>query len=257
MIFAAAAFAQAPVMPQLTNGPAKPGFDITRFSPTAIGTFETFYVTKTDSLKKALAEGKVDYDTRLLVINMAAGRLALITEQMVYHRFRNELSGRVSVQWILNLHADLLHAMTGRLVNGLGAASLVLLCMTGIMIWWPGIAHWHRSLMISWPVHFPRLMWDLHSALGFSCLLFVFLWGISGFYFAFPQPFNALFLLDPKESFTDTALFWLSELHFGRFDRFTEVLWSMLGLVPAVLSISGVFVCCRRIIYKKLSNPHI
>ena len=84
MMFAAVAVGQVPVMPQLTNGPAKPGFDIMRFSPTAVGTFETFYVTQTESLKNALAHGRVAPDTRLLVINTAAGRLALITEQMVY-----------------------------------------------------------------------------------------------------------------------------------------------------------------------------
>ena len=85
IMFTAAALAQAPVMPQLANGPAKPGFDISRFSPTAAGTFETFYVTETHSLKKELTEGRVAPDTRVLVITTAAGKLALITEQMVYH----------------------------------------------------------------------------------------------------------------------------------------------------------------------------
>jgi hypothetical protein len=80
-----AAFGQTPIMPQMPNGPAKPGFDISRFSSTAVGTFETFYVTNTEPLKKALSEGRVAPDTRVLVITTATGRLALITEQMVYH----------------------------------------------------------------------------------------------------------------------------------------------------------------------------
>ena len=80
-----AAFGQAPVMPQLPNGPAKPGFDIIRFSPTAVGTFETFYVINTEPLKQVLADGRVAPDTRVLVITTTAGRLSLITEQMVYH----------------------------------------------------------------------------------------------------------------------------------------------------------------------------
>lgn len=85
IMLAVAAFGQAPVMPQLPNGPAKPGFDISRFSPTAVGTFETFYVTNSEPLRRALADGRVAPDTRVLVISTAAGRLALITEQMVYH----------------------------------------------------------------------------------------------------------------------------------------------------------------------------
>ena len=84
-VFAAAALAQSPVMPELLKGPAKPGFDIARFAPTAVGTFETFYVKETDPLKKALDEGKIAADTRVLVIETAAGRLALITDQMTYH----------------------------------------------------------------------------------------------------------------------------------------------------------------------------
>jgi hypothetical protein len=84
-IFAAAALAQAPVMPELPKGPAKPGFDISRFALTAVGTFETFYVKETYPLKKVLDEGKVAPDTRLLVIDTAGGKLALITDQMTYH----------------------------------------------------------------------------------------------------------------------------------------------------------------------------
>ena len=84
-IFAAAALAQAPVMPELPKGPAKPGFDISRFAVTVVGTFETFYVKEMYPLKKVLDEGKVAGDTRLLVTTTAAGRLALITDQMTYH----------------------------------------------------------------------------------------------------------------------------------------------------------------------------
>ena len=84
-ILAAVAFGQAPVMPELPNGPAKPGFDISRFARTAVGTFETFYVKETYPLKMVLDEGKVAPDTRLLVIETASGKLALITDQMTYH----------------------------------------------------------------------------------------------------------------------------------------------------------------------------
>jgi hypothetical protein len=84
-MFAAAALAQTPVMPELPKGPAKPGFDISRFALTPVGTFQTFFVKETLPLKKVLDEGKVAPDTRLLVIETAAGKLALITDQMTYH----------------------------------------------------------------------------------------------------------------------------------------------------------------------------
>jgi uncharacterized iron-regulated membrane protein len=113
-----------------------------------------------------------------------------------------------------------------------------------------------RSLNVNWRASFARLNWDLHSALGFWCFLFILLWATSGTYFSFPHLFDALFILDPADHFTDRGLFWLSQLHFGRFGWFTEALWGLLGLVPAVLAFSGVFICCRRMIYKKPSNPN-
>jgi hypothetical protein len=63
--------------------------------------------------------------------------------------------------------------------------------------------------------------------------------------------------MDPADRVTDQVLFWLSELHFGRFDALTKAVWAILGLVPAVLAFTGTFVCCRRVIYKKPSNPHL
>ena len=171
--------------------------------------------------------------------------------------YRNELSRtRFSIEWIVNLHANLLSGSTGRLVNGIGAICVTSLCLTGAIIWWPGVKNWRRSLTVNWRAHFARITWDLHSALGFWCFLFVLLWGISGIYFSFPQSFNGLFLLDPADHFTDQGLFWLSQLHFGRFSWFTEVLWSILGLAPAALAFTGVFICCRRMIFKKPSNPN-
>jgi uncharacterized iron-regulated membrane protein len=120
---------------------------------------------------------------------------------------------------------------------------------------WPGIKHWRRSLTVDWSANFGRINWDLHSALGFWGFIFVFLWGVSGLYFAFPEVFNALLVLDPGDRVTDQALFWMSQLHFGRFSRFIEAIWVGLGLVPAILAFTGAFICCRRVIFKKPSNP--
>jgi len=161
------------------------------------------------------------------------------------------------VEWLVDLHENLFLGMMGRAMNSVGATFLTLLCLTGAILWWPGIAHWRRSLSVNWRSSFARINWDLHNALGFWCFLFVILWGVSGIYFAFPQPFNALvdFLQPPgtsdKLQFGDLALLWLSNLHFGRFRWFTEGLWTVVGLVPAVLSFTGVFMCCHRLFVRK------
>ena len=187
----------------------------------------------------------------------ASAYLALMSVTGSISVYRDELSRWTSAGWIVKLHTNLLVGATGRVVNGVGGVSLTLLCLTGATIWWPGVKHWRRSLTVGWEAHFARINWDLHSALGFWCFLFVLLWGVSGIYFAFPRWFDVFLLLDPADRVTDQALYWLSALHFGRFDSFTKAVWAVLGLVPAVLAFTGTFVCCRRMIYKKPSNPHL
>ena len=77
----------------LPKGPGTPGFDITRLNTENYGAFEPFYVKSTEPLNKALQEGKVATDTRLLVTETAAGRLALLTDQMVYHHLAQGREG--------------------------------------------------------------------------------------------------------------------------------------------------------------------
>jgi hypothetical protein len=60
-------------------------FDIRRFSPTPPGTFETFYVTETKSLRQALDAGTVTENMPVLVTETAKGKLTMLTDQMVYH----------------------------------------------------------------------------------------------------------------------------------------------------------------------------
>jgi uncharacterized iron-regulated membrane protein len=169
--------------------------------------------------------------------------------------WRNELERKSSltpaVEWVVRLHENLLFGENGRTVNGVGAICAILLCLTGAVIWWPGIDHWRRGLTVNWREPFARLSWDLHSALGLWAFAAFLLWGISGLYFVFPQPFNsALGSVDPADKFADKILLWLSLLHFGRFGWFSEALWALAGLAPAVLSVTGVFLCCRRMIHK-------
>jgi len=158
--------------------------------------------------------------------------------------------------WVLDLHDDLLTGHTGRLINGIGAIFVTLLGLTGAIIWWPGARNWRRGLTIDWQANWKRFNWDLHSALGFWFFAFVLLWAISGIYLAFPGPFNALVdYLEPIGAVSraprhgDVVLFWLARLHFGRFaGRTGRVLWTVFGLVPATLFVTGALMWWNRMI---------
>lgn len=163
--------------------------------------------------------------------------------------FGNNLPGWFPVRWLVNLHENLLSGEFGRLINGIGSICVTFVCLTGAIVWWPGIKSWRRALTITLRSRFARLNWDAHSALGFWCFFFVLMWGISGIYFSFPDAFNGVAaLFDPHDRFADGIFSVLASLHFGRFGWFTKALWSVIGLVPAVLSFTGIFLCCHRLV---------
>jgi uncharacterized iron-regulated membrane protein len=170
--------------------------------------------------------------------------------------YRDDLSRWTFVGWLVNLHSNLLGGSTGRLVNGVGATALTLLCLTGAFIWWPGIKNWRRAMTVSWRSNVSRISWDMHSALGFWFFVFLLVWGISGAYFAFPDFFNTVLPSNSPDTLNDKILSVLADLHFGRFGWFTKAVWSIAALAPASLAWSGMFVCCRRVIFKKPSNPY-
>jgi uncharacterized iron-regulated membrane protein len=171
--------------------------------------------------------------------------------------FRDQLSRWLFVDWIVRLHENLLLGETGRILNGVGALCLTTVCLSGAVVWWPGLKNWRRSLKINWNSRFAALNWETHSALGFWFFFFVLMWAISGLYFSFPRAFTEpASLVDPSDKYTDRILFVLANLHFGRFAWYTEALWALIGLVPTVLTFTGVFVCCRRMIFHRSSNPN-
>ena len=169
----------------------------------------------------------------------------------------SDLGNRFSVpeqifKWLTGLHDDLLGGRTGGIVNGIGSCFLTLLALTGAVIWWPGVKNWRRSTTITWKAHLPRLNWDLHSAIGFWCWLFVFVWGISGIYFCFP----ALSFNPRLHVIAGSFLSLLTELHFGRFNWFTQALWTIIGLVPAVSAVTGALMWWNRVQRKKFRRPY-
>jgi uncharacterized iron-regulated membrane protein len=148
--------------------------------------------------------------------------------------------------WLTDLHDNLLSGLWGRILNGIGSLLLVLLTFAGAVIWWPGIKNWRRSTKVKWRARFARVNWDLHSAAGFWCYLFVLIWGVSGLLLCFPGAFDAIF--------NSQFRLWMTRLHFGRFNLVTEVLWTILGLAPALLAVTGALMWWNRVVRKKIAN---
>ncbi len=90
---------------------------------------------------------------------------------------------------ILDLHESLLIPIhrTGRVLNGIGGALLLLLNLTGMVIWWPGVRNWKRALMVDFQRSWRRINFDLHVSVGFWTILIASFWAFSAIYFAWPR----------------------------------------------------------------------
>ena len=145
-------------------------------------------------------------------------------------------------------------------MNGAGAIAVLLMCLTGAVIWWPGIARWREHLVLRRGVGWRRFTWQLHGVFGFWSFAFLLVLAVSGMYLCFPDHFAALadWLQPPTNEnagtrFVDSALYWLAYLHFGRIngigipcngpglcDQTTKAVWAIVGALPAAMFVTGV-----------------
>jgi uncharacterized iron-regulated membrane protein len=159
---------------------------------------------------------------------------------------------------VVKLHDNLLLGTDGKFWNGVCSIVVTTTCLTGFVVWWPGIARWKRSLQIRWSSGWRRFNWDLHSAVGFWFFLFILMWGVSGIYLGIPEPFNRAVELvwgsgDVGERPGDVILLWLSRLHFGRWRDHPslKIVWVIVGLVPALMAITGTIMWWNRVVRRR------
>jgi len=186
------------------------------------------------------------------------------------------------LSWLGKLHGSLLMDSEGMTANAIGGFLLAALCLTGIIVWWPGSAAWRRALTLRANVGWKRLVFDLHGALGFWTFAALLMWGLTGGYFVFPQPFRATvnafapvtvaapqFMASgpsnqsPSQSVSGSnfprrrrtpplgarILRGFSYAHYGNFAGWpVKALWVLLGLAPAVLFPTALIMWSSRVL---------
>jgi uncharacterized iron-regulated membrane protein len=159
------------------------------------------------------------------------------------------------MEWFVDLHDNLLTGETGRQVNAIGGALLCLMCLTGVIIWWRASGAWYKGFFFN-PTHgWKRINFDLHAALGFWSLVILFMWGLTGIYFAFPDPFIALVdYFEPPALYNtarkgDEFIAWLVRMHFGRYGGMgVRITYVIIGLLPAVMFVTGAIMWWNRVL---------
>ncbi len=159
------------------------------------------------------------------------------------------------MEWLVSLHDELLLGRAGKTVNGFGGLLMLVMLVTGVVLWWQGKRSWQQGLVIR-SKSSRGIWWQLHSFTGFWAIFLLFVWGITSVYFAWPEPFDAVmdWLDDNPEDGErpDSWLLFLIRMHFGRFRDalWANILWMILGLVPALLYMSGFIIWYRRVLKK-------
>jgi len=162
-----------------------------------------------------------------------------------------------AIEWVVDLHDNLLTGTTGRTVNGVGALLFLALALTGAIVWWPGVNRVGHSMVPGKPAKSARFARRLHNALGIWILALVLIWAVTAVYFSFPDPFEWTIdyfdadLTDAKRP-GDALVRGLVNLHFGRsWGMPGKLAWIAFGLVPAVLLVTGFITWWVRVVKRR------
>jgi uncharacterized iron-regulated membrane protein len=128
--------------------------------------------------------------TYLAYVTRDAGFVTVLIDP-VSTEILGELPTRSPIRILQDIHYNLLAGRTGRIINGIGAACVVLLCVSGLVIWWPGISNLRLGVTVDGRREWRRLIWELHRATGICTVILVATWAITGLYFVFPAQVRA------------------------------------------------------------------
>jgi uncharacterized iron-regulated membrane protein len=168
------------------------------FTPRAVGPLAD-PLTIMDSVSRAYPDQRlsgVDAPTTgrptYLAYVTTPGSFTTVLIDPVSAEVLGELPEKSWIRSLQDLHYDLLGGRTGRMINGAGAAAILVMCVTGVVIWWPGRKAWWRALTIDVSRRGPRLLWEIHRAAGIWTVLLIVMWATTGVYFAFPAQARAI-----------------------------------------------------------------
>jgi uncharacterized iron-regulated membrane protein len=122
----------------------------------------------------------------------AGNRFRTLLLDPVSGQLLGELNDTSVVRTLQDVHFDLLGGRTGRIVNGIGALLLLTMCLTGLVIWWPGGSSWWRSVRVDFRRSWRRVNWELHNTIGFWTVVVIAMWAVTGLYFVFPAVFRSV-----------------------------------------------------------------
>jgi uncharacterized iron-regulated membrane protein len=93
-------------------------------------------------------------------------------------------------------HATLLAGRIGRTIVGASTLIAMVLVLSGLWLWWPGVTRLRRGLVVKLGAPRRRLIYDLHNVVGFYSSVFLLLLAWSGVVIAYDTAGQLLTRLD-------------------------------------------------------------
>ena len=200
------------------------------------------------------------YEARVFVSELGADRpivMSLTRDRTRSLRLIDPYSGRdmgtvrMTLGWLLlgwstDFLIRLLAGPAGRELNGLGGVAMAVTAVAGMLLWWPGVELWPSGLRIHWAASWRRLTWNLHGVVGAWTFAFVLMWAMTGIFLSFPDPFVALLEFGDRR-LLNAVSYASGSLHGGGFGWWPlELMWALLGLVPAAMFGTGLLMWRNR-----------
>lgn len=117
------------------------------------------------------------------------------------HTFIDPYTGRITgqedyqgkwMQWFYEFHAKLLLGSTGMFLNGFVGLSALMLSVTGLIVWWPGLPRWRSGFTYLRGGRWQRQNYDWHKLIGFYSSAAIFIVSFTGMYFSFPALYKSV-----------------------------------------------------------------
>lgn len=90
------------------------------------------------------------------------------------------------MQWFFELHAKLLLGSTGMFLNGFIGLTALIMSVSGLIVWWPGLPRWRFGFRFQRGARWQRQNYDWHKLIGFYSSAAIFAIAFTGMYFSFP-----------------------------------------------------------------------
>ncbi len=93
---------------------------------------------------------------------------------------------KLLIDTVHDFHVYLLMGQTGFVINCVAGIGLLVLALTGAILWWPGLKLWARGLRINFRANWKRITYDSHNLIGIATLAIVAFWGLTAIDFLWP-----------------------------------------------------------------------